>query len=115
MGPIYHNGSRAIITRDKGLVEVKYETPRPSLSVKPGTLLFSGTWDGRGNYQGAAYTFKRGCDPAPYPVTGREGGPGIIMSGVAPHRDAQGCSFIGATANSKHSRLVFEYEMEQGD
>jgi hypothetical protein len=113
MAPIYHNGSRAIITRDKGVVEIKYETPRPGLPVKEGDVLFSGTWDGRGHYQGIAYTFKRGCEPAPYPVEGKDDGPGIILAGLTPRRDPKGCAVVGSAANGQHSRLVFEFEIEQ--
>ncbi|MCC8957611.1 hypothetical protein H8B02_30520 [Bradyrhizobium sp. Pear77] len=112
MAPIFHNGSRGIITRDKGIVEIRYETPRSGLPVKEGTVLFSGRWDEHGNYEGVAYTFKRGCDPAPYRVTGKDAGPGIILTGIPPRRDPHGCAVIGTNATVKHSRLVFEYEIE---
>lgn len=110
MGPMYHNGSQFVITKDKGVVQIRYVTPRKGLPVKEDQILFSGTTDGRGNYQGTAYTFKRGCEPAPYAVTGKDADPGIILTGLSPRRDPNGCAVIGNSANAKHSRLVFEYE-----
>jgi len=110
---LFHNGSRTIYTRDKGRVEIRYETPKAGLSVKEGTLLFSGVSDSRGNYSGTAYTFKSGCEPAPYPVAGKESGPGIVLVGVAPRRASHSCAIIGDTVTGKNARLVFEYEAEQ--
>jgi hypothetical protein len=114
MTPVFHNGSRAIFTRSiDGHVEIRYDTPRPGLPVQSGTLLFSGTYDTRhGRYSGTAHIFKRGCEPAPYAVTGMESGPGIVMVGIAPTRDPHSCALTGGTLNSKNSRLVFEYERE---
>jgi hypothetical protein len=109
MAPMYHNGSRFVITKDNGIVEIRYETPRKGLPVKEGQIVFSGTVASRGTYRGTAYTFKRGCEPAPYAVTGIDADPGIIFTGLAPQRDPNGCAVIGSSAN-KHSRLVFEYE-----
>jgi len=116
MAPIFHNGSRFLITKDtvtktRGAVEIRYETPRAGLPVKEGQILFSGTTDYRGSYKGTAFTFKAGCEPAGYAVTGADAGPGIILTGLAPRRDPNGCAVIGSS-NSRHSRLVFEYERD---
>jgi len=112
MGPIFHNGSRALFTRDNGHVEIRYDSPRPGLPVREGTLLFEGTYDKRGFYSGTAYTFKRGCEPAPYAVAGKDSGPGIVLMGVAPHRDPHSCAVIGDSVSGRNSRLVFEFEPE---
>jgi hypothetical protein len=109
---VFHNGSRTLFTRDNGHVEIRYETPRAGLPVSAGTLLFEGQYDGRGSYTGTAYLFKRGCEPIPYAVAGKESGPGIVLMGVSPRRDPRSCAIIGDTANGKNSRLVFEYEFE---
>lgn len=111
MGPLFHNGSRTLFTRNNGHVEIRYETPRPGLPVREGTLLFAGTYE-RGYYSGTAYTFKRGCEPAPYAVAGKDSGPGIVLVGVAPRRDSRSCAVIGDSASGNNSRLVFEFETE---
>jgi hypothetical protein len=114
MALVLHNGSLAIFTRDdRHQVEIRYEQPRPGLPVAKGTLLFSGTYDNkRGYYSGTAYTFKQGCDPAPYAVSGKDSGPGIVLVGIAPHRDPHSCAVIGDVVSGKNSRLVFEFEPE---
>lgn len=111
MGPLFHNGSRTIFTRNNGHVEIRYETPRPGLPVREGTLLFAGTYE-RGYYSGTAYIFKQGCEPVPYAVAGKDSGPGIVLVGVAPRRDPHSCAVIGDTVSNKNSRLVFEFEIE---
>jgi hypothetical protein len=112
MAPVLHNGSLALITKNDGHVEIRYETPRPGLPVVAGTLLFSGKVDGRGSYTGTAYVFKRGCEPAPYAVAGKDSDPGIVLMGVAPRRDPRSCAVIGDASQGKNARLVFEYERE---
>jgi hypothetical protein len=112
MGPLLHNGSVTLFTRNNGHVEIRYETPRPGLAVREGTLLFSGTYDQLGYYSGTAYTFKQGCEPAPYAVAGKDSGPGIVLVGVAPRRDPHSCAVTGDAVNGKNSRLVFEFEPE---
>jgi hypothetical protein len=109
---LQHNGSLMLMTRDKGHVEIRYETPRMGVPVLQGALLFSGTFDGRGIFAGTAYTFKRGCSPAPYPVVGQEAGPGIILIGDAPQRKPGSCDVLGNVSQGKNAKLVFEYEPE---
>jgi hypothetical protein len=111
--PVFHNGSRAIFTRTDGHVEIRHDLPRPGSPVQSGTLLFSGNYDTKtGRYAGTAYVIKRGCEPAPYAVIGKESGPGIVMIGIAPMRDPRSCALTGETFNGKNARLVFEYERE---
>lgn len=109
---LFHNGSRALFTRDNNKVEIRYDAPKRGLPVREGTLLFTGASDSKGNYRGVAYTFKRGCDPAPYPVTGKDVAGGIILMGAAPVRDPHGCAITGSTRTSSNARLVFDYEIE---
>jgi hypothetical protein len=80
------------------------------LPVVEGTIVFKGTRDGHGNYFGTAYTFKKGCDAAPYPVAGKDTGGVIVLTGAAPHRDPHSCAIIGDTQYGKNSRLAFEFE-----
>ena len=90
-------------------VEIAYNHPRPGLPVAEGTLLFRGVRVGA-RYSGTAYTFKAGCPPAPYVVTGVKDPKKeiIVMTGVAPHRNPRSCDVIGESARSGHSKLVFD-------
>lgn len=110
MAPMAHNGSVVLMTEEKGRVEIAYATPRAGLSVKEGTVLFAGSLDSRGGYAGSAYTFKKDCPPAPYPVTGKVTDRGITLLGNAPRRDPKSCDIISGAANRSASQLVFEYE-----
>lgn len=112
MSPVFHNGSRFIFTRDRGKVEIRYETPKPNVPVSEGTILFSGKYDSRGYYAGTAYTFKRGCKPAPYHVVGKDAGPGIILVGAAPRRYTNSCDVVGETTSGPNAKLIFEFERE---
>jgi hypothetical protein len=112
MAPMLHNGSLMLIVQDKEHVEIRYETPRPGLSVTKGAIVFSGTRDNHGNYRGTAYTFKRDCPPAPYDVAGKVSDRGITLYGRAPVRAANSCQVIAGASNPNSSRLVFEYEPE---
>jgi hypothetical protein len=111
-----HNSSAMLISEWKdATVEITYDIPRPGLPVAQGTLLFRGVRDGA-HYSGTAYTFKAGCSPAQYAVTGvkdqkREL---IVMTGVAPRRDPHSCEVFGESAQSGSARLVFDTK-EYGD
>ena len=82
-----HNGSLMRITEvAPGVVEIRYEQPRPSLwhlGVQPGTLLLTGTWrDGR--LVATAYVFAV-CGPLPYQVVGTVDPRGVLtLTGPAP-------------------------------
>jgi len=121
MAPVLHNGSLMIMTRSSnGHVEIRYEQPRAGMPVTKGALVFTGQYDGKRNtYTGVAYMFKRGCEPAPYPVDGAMTGPGVILSGSPPIRDRHSCAILGevpfsrfAAESNKNMRLVFEFEPE---
>lgn len=119
-----HNGSGMAMTQtfngSVAHVEISYDKPRAGISATPGTLLFTGQYDGKRNwYSGVAYVFKKGCEPAPYPVTGTQSGPGIVLFGEPPLRDPNSCAIIGffpmtrdSMDHDKRVRLVFEFEPE---
>lgn len=106
-----HNGSTVLVDETSG--RIVYDEPKASIAgtVRPGTVLFEGRFSGT-RISGTAYVFKKGCAPAPYPVSGmiadnpRGFGAMIVLSGPAPRRDRASCAIIGTTG--AHSRLVFE-------
>jgi hypothetical protein len=85
---------------------------RPGLPVAQGTVLFRGVRDGV-RYSGTAYTFKAGCSPAPYAVTGvkDQKKETIVMTGAAPRRDPHSCSVVGDLAQSGSAKLVFDTKL----
>ena len=110
----FHNGSTMVVNEQTG--RIVYEEPKASIAgtVPKGAILFEGKFDGK-RISGTAYVFKKGCDPAPYQVSGRvedrKGfGSRIVLTGPAPKRDRNSCAIIGTTAT--HSRLVFEEYMD---
>ena len=110
-----HNGSAMVLEQSAG--RIVYDEPKAAIAgtVQRGTVLFEGRFSGK-RINGTAYVFKRGCEPAPYPVSGvMEGNPRgfgsrMVLTGPAPRRDRSSCAIIGTTG--AHSRLVFE---EMGD
>lgn len=113
-----HNGSMVLVDHRHGLIT--YGRPKKSIAgtIKAGDVLFKadGPWDqydaNRGIH-GTAYVFKKGCEPAPYKVTGGFDGiwQVIILKGLAPVRDKKSCAILGyrKTANSV---LKFESYMD---
>jgi hypothetical protein len=112
--PAIHNGSQMqLSTWQDGTVEIAYATPRPGLSVNKGTLLFHGVAKGT-HYSGTAYTFKSGCPPAPYPVTGvrNDKRQFLMLTGAAPSRDPLSCDVVAASRQSKHATLIFDVRID---
>jgi len=102
-----HNGSQMLLQSDGDQRIISYLFPRPGISAQPGEVLFRGR-NRASFYQGTAYTFRRGCEPAPYQVSGSINSPTrIVLNGASPRRS--GCQIIGYTNNSGNSRLVFTY------
>jgi hypothetical protein len=107
-----HNGSSMLVDPDAGVIT--YDSPKQSIagSVQPGMLLFRAyaPWnpdDGNALVSGTAYVFKKGCAPAPYPVSGRhEGRDTLVLYGAAPVREKHGCRVVGYRMNG-NSRLIF--------
>jgi hypothetical protein len=112
-----HNGSvvavKQLFNGGTGRTEITYVKSRAGISATPGTLLFSGKYDSKRNwYSGVAYTFKKGCQPSQYPVTGTQTGPGIELVGPAPIRNnPNSCDVTGyATPRDKGWYLPFEVQ-----
>ncbi|MEB2846818.1 hypothetical protein [Endobacterium cereale] len=102
---IGHNGSVMKIDPDLGIIT--YFQPK-NKSIERDTVLFRGQGILSGNVSGIAYTFKKGCEPAPYYVSGHEDDRGrLVLIGKVPVRE--GCKVIGYTENSANAKLVFEY------
>jgi hypothetical protein len=110
-----HNGSSVLMGIAADHVSIQYSRPRPGIAgagIAPGTTLFEGRLHGE-TIEGTAYTFRRGCPPAPYGVRGRmAGGTRLILSGAAPIW-GQGCEVVGYTARSPHARLIFDFVSAQ--
>ena len=110
----FHNDSAMTILRDSRSLQIRYADPRSGLGrhgIRRGTVLFRGQITGR-RIRGTAYTFKRGCQPASYNVSGRLVSEGygvntIVLNGAAPVRE--GCEVVGYTRNSSNARLEFGY------
>ena len=105
-----HNGSQVLISEWKnGTVEITYDAPRSGLPVARGTLLFRGVKDGD-RYSGTAYTFKAGCSPASFAVTGVKDPDREMISliGAAPHRDSHSCDLSNAFPQAGRTKLVFD-------
>ena len=103
-----HNGSTIEMTRKNHLLTMKYVGVRPGLPVPEGSLLFSGTITDSDKIQGTAYTFKRGCPPAPYAVSGVQTNNKIVLRGPAPVRDPSGCAVIDYDASAQSATLQFD-------
>jgi hypothetical protein len=102
--PYDHNGSLMEAHACNGKFVIAYDQPRSGIvsqGVRSGTVLFTGTISGN-QILGIAYVFKRGCEPASYPVSGRMGNNVIILEGYAPVR-RDGCRITGG----RDDRLVF--------
>ncbi len=115
---IDHNGSLMWFEQARGVLY--YDRPKPALAgiVEPGTVLFRGkawNFDVGSVLEGTAYTFRKGCDPAPYAVSGQvEAGTSpnlpvrIVLRGPSPIRAKNGCAVLGYTQDSSNAVLVFD-------
>ena len=102
-----HNGSQMLLTSNGNQRVISYLQPRSGISARPGQVVFEGQRLGN-YYQGTAYTFRNGCQPAPYQVSGQlNSQTRIVLHGSAPKRS--GCQIIGYTQHSGNARLVFTY------
>jgi len=102
-----HNGSQMLLQSSGDQRTISYLFPRPGISAKPGQILFQGSKINN-QYDGTAYTFRRGCQPAPYQVSGDVSSSArFVLRGASPRRS--GCRIIGYSNKSGNSRLVFTY------
>ncbi|WP_395517730.1 hypothetical protein [Pseudorhizobium flavum] len=102
---IGHNGSTMHMDTDLGVIT--YIEPKHK-SIPYKTVLFRGQIQSNGSIRGMAYTFKKGCDPAPYYVEGYDQGSEIVtLEGKAPIR--KGCEVVGYTEDSPNAKLEFVF------
>lgn len=108
---IVHNKQSMKFVPDLGVIA--YSVPKASF-IKPHTVLFRGFMtNSAGSVQGMAYTFKKGCEPAPYFVEGwYDGGLKLTLTGAAPIRSKTSCAITGYTRKSPHATLDFFFEPE---
>ncbi len=104
-----HNGSLVTVSPSLGIIA--YVHPRLGMDrlVGTGTVLFRGRITDEG-VVGTAYTFKRGCAPAPYAVSGfghAGSGGGFVLTGHPPIRAPHSCAVVGYGDNG-NSVLHFE-------
>ncbi|KQT57540.1 MULTISPECIES: hypothetical protein [unclassified Aureimonas] len=105
-----HNGSQMRIDRDRGVIA--YDDPKSSISgtVRSGQVLFRGKLPWRSmKASGTAFTFKKGCAPAPYKVTGYwTENQDLVLTGAAPKRAKEGCEVVGYSKSGGNSKLTFK-------
>ena len=104
-----HNGSQMVYVANSDRAVIRYQAPRAGLArhgIVPGTTLFEGMASRDGRLRGVAYTFARGCAPAPYGVEGSLGRT-LVLTGAAPLR-ATNCAIMGYRTDLAAARLVFQ-------
>jgi hypothetical protein len=103
-----HNGSTVeMLTRPNHQVEMRYAGVRQGLPVEEGAVLFRGTISDRGEINGTAYTFKRGCPPSGYEVSGWQMQSRIVLNGAAPVHAPGSCNIAGYDSQGGNARLEF--------
>ena len=104
-----HNGSAMRVLPHEG--KIIYLQPRNVLSpsIKAGHVLFEGKpWKAGGPFSGTAYTFRKGCPPAPYREAFYEGSvETLTLRGAAPMREKNGCKVVGYSLESDNAALKF--------
>ncbi|WP_294642456.1 hypothetical protein [uncultured Aureimonas sp.] len=111
--PFMHNGSMMTIDVHSGTIA--YAEPKSAIrrSVPKGAILFRGDMSNPRRVHGTAFTFRYGCEPAAYDVTGAfaDGyASTLTLRGRAPVRAESGCAITGYSTSSPNSRLIFKYE-----
>ena len=104
---IGHNGS--LMFNHQRQHVIVYEDPKKSLAgtVSEGTVLVRG-WEVPNEwFSGVAYTYKKGCAPAPYLVSGHYQGGNLTLLGKAPVRE--GCDVVGYSDKSPNAKLIFDF------
>jgi hypothetical protein len=69
---------------------------------------FSGTITDGNEIMGVAYTFKRGCPPAPYEATGVQTSNEIVLRGRAPLRASSDREVVRYDDSAPSARLQFD-------
>ncbi|CAN7338663.1 hypothetical protein [Neorhizobium sp. LjRoot104] len=108
--PFIHNDSFMHVSYRYGLIT--YHDPKPSIAgtIPPNTLLFQGRIEHMGEAIGVAYTFKKGCEPAPYFVIGyyHAQTSTYFLHGKAPLRSKTNCDIIGYSDKSPNATLKLQ-------
>lgn len=100
-----HNGS--LMNFDSSLGLITYIEPKHK-SIAEHTVLFRGEIRSGSMIYGMAYTYKKGCEPAPYYVEGYDQGTlKLTLKGKAPIR--KGCEVVGYTEDSPNAKLEFVF------
>lgn len=105
-----HNGSSMRVLPAQG--KIIYIQPRAGMgnSIKSGQVLFEGRpWTPGEAFSGTAYTFRKGCSPAPYRVEAFYEGANetLTLRGAAPVREKSGCKVTGYSLESSNAALAF--------
>lgn len=106
-----HNGSVINWFVVNGEATATYATPKRSLlglGIQEGSVIFKGFEEGN-RISGTAYTYRKGCSPAPYEVVGYFSENNIILSGPSPVRAKGSCDVIKYTLDSPNAKLLFRY------
>lgn len=103
-----HNGSGILIDARNGTMSYSVLSKKMEGFIPEGTVLFRGKIVPNGAIDGMAYTFKKGCDPAPYRVRGHypDDSDKLVLRGKSPVR--KGCKVVGYTDKSPNAKLVFD-------
>lgn len=109
-----HNGSVMLLLLDGENLSIFYDRPKPGLDVigiGQGTLLFEGTEQPGGFIEGNARTFRNGCPPAEYYVSGTryDDDINIELKGAAPVRASGECGVTDYSETGSNATLVFEF------
>ena len=102
-----HNGSVIGLISEGNTRTLVYVDPNETMTglVNPGTVLFTGTSDGK-FYRGTASRFRKGMSPNKYQVSGpiEKNGARIILNGTVYLRDKE-----GDFDSKHHDSLVFDF------
>lgn len=112
-----HNGSAVLVSPRAGIISYLHASRTMTRSVDVGTVLFRGRIASEG-LSGTAYTFKRGCPPAPYAVTGHGyagSATSFVLIGYPPVRLPGGCAVVGYAEHGANAVLHFEAIGDGGD
>ncbi len=110
-----HNGSTVAVSPAEGTIRFEHVRDGLSGSIADGSILFQGEpWKPGGAFHGLAYTFRKGCEPAPYAVAASYEGLGEILTlrGDAPVRAGKGCHVVGHSARSDNAVLVSDFTFD---
>lgn len=110
----FHNDSLMGMDHRRGVIT--YQRPKKSIAgtIKPGMVVFKGEpwsqYDSQRTIKGTAYAFKKGCAPAPYPVSGGMymSWHTVVLKGAAPIWAKTGCAIEDYSFKSPNAVLKFE-------